>query len=724
VNVDRLSDFIYTRSRLIIAFVVVMNLIALASLTRFAIDTDITGFFTAGNKVYDEYLALTEKYDISESVVVLIEDTESLLAADNMLAVHELVTAIEALPEVREVQSFLPSEYPAGNLMMAVDERFIERHYEVLRDFTRQRHSLADELLSSDEGTGLISITLKHDADGEEVVEKLERIVDRTRGVSISLAGDPVIGTTLEWYLWRIILLLPPAAGSLVLLVFYRMLRNKRLTLLSMLPAAFGTLWTFGTVFLQGEAVNVVTAISPIFILVMGSADGLHYTTHLLEKLSLHPDRRILTRETMRMVLKPIVLTSVTTMAGFGSLAWSDLVPLRQMGIYVPLGIGYACFLSVFFLPALLTRIHLPAERPPEGDGLLSFFVSLRRRRGVIFAGVVLLLGIAVINLPQLKVVTDPLLYFKEDSAIRKTFRTVEDTFGGALVIIGEIPATCGLDTLRSADCAESVLDMERELERMPGVLSVRSLFDVVQTAHELQSGLLGYPESPGEVSLILDAMDDDDLASWYSADGIRLVARTSRLDSEDVEALLRFRDAHPELRTLNGTPVLYNEMNRLTVRSQVQSLALALALVFLMLAAGFKEPRAALFALVPIGLTIVAILAALVVTGYNLNMVTATLSAVTVGVGVDYAIHLISGIQYYRAQGLAMADAVDTALFSVSRPVLASAFGLCAGISVMFLSPLHIHSQVATVMWVAMTVSSLGALALIPLFYTIRHCS
>jgi predicted RND superfamily exporter protein len=234
----------------------------------------------------------------------------------------------------------------------------------------------------------------------------------------------------------------------------------------------------------------------------------------------------------------------------------------------------------------------------------------------------------------------------------------------------------------------------------------------------------LGYPESPGEVSLILDAMDDDDLASWYSADGIRLVARTSRLDSEDVEALLRFRDSHTELRTLNGTPVLYNEMNRLTVRSQVQSLALALVLVFLMLAAGFRELRAALFALVPIGLTIVAILAALVVTGYNLNMVTATLSAVTVGVGVDYAIHLISGIQYHRAQGLAIADAVDTALFSVSRPVLASAFGLCAGISVMFLSPLHIHSQVATVMWVAMTVSSLGALALIPLFYTVRNRS
>jgi len=285
--------------------------------------------------------------------------------------------------------------------------------------------------------------------------------------------------------------------------------------------------------------------------------------------------------------------------------------------------------------------------------------------------------------------------------------------------MIGEIPAPRGLDTLRVADNAEAVLDMERDLERMPGVLSARSLFDVIKQAYEAQTGRIGYPESPAAVSLIIEAMDEDDIASWYSEDGLRLVARTSDLDSEDVAALQQFRERYPELRTLNGTPILYNEMNRLTVRSQVQSLGLALVLVFLMLMFAFRDPRAAVYALVPIMVTIVALMGALVVTGYNLNMVTATLSAVTVGVGVDYAIHLISGIQYYRTRGLAVVDAVETALGTVSRPVLASAFGLSAGISVMFLSPLHIHTEVATVMWVAMTVSSFGALALIPLFYT-----
>ena len=430
--------------------------------------------------------------------------------------------------------------------------------------------------------------------------------------------------------------------------------------------------------------------------------------------MALCKDRYTLTLETMKMVLKPIVLTSITTMAGFGSLAWSSLEPLRQMGIYVPLGIGYACLLSVFFLPALLTRIELPKDHHVQENGVITFFVNLPQHKTVILVAVAILLGVSAYNLPNLKVVSDPLLYFKQGSDIRTTFQTVEDSFGGALVILGDIKAPEGLRTTRDADYAEDVLDMERNLERVPGILTATSLFDVVLKG----SGQTDYPESPATVNLILERLDDEDLESWYAEDGLRLVARTTDLTSEDVAALRDFVADNPELRTLNGTPVLYDELNRLTVQSQVRSLGLALVLVFLMLAAVFREWKAAFYALVPISITIVAVMGTLAATGYNLNMVTATLSAITVGVGVDYAIHLISGIQYYRGLGMDTAQSTKEALASVSRPVLASAFGLTAGVSVMFLSPLHIHTEVATMMWVAMTISSFGALALIPLFY------
>jgi predicted RND superfamily exporter protein len=123
-----------------------------------------------------------------------------------------------------------------------------------------------------------------------------------------------------------------------------------------------------------------------------------------------------------------------------------------------------------------------------------------------------------------------------------------------------------------------------------------------------------------------------------------------------------------------------------------------------------------------PIVLTIAAVLTFLVVSNFNLNVLTANLSAIVIGVGVDYSIHLISGIYYFRRQGLEGSEAVEAAIGSVSRPVLANAYGLSIGLSVLFFSPLLIHIQASAVMWVAMVISSAAALLIIPQFYRGRR--
>ena len=174
-----------------------------------------------------------------------------------------------------------------------------------------------------------------------------------------------------------------------------------------------------------------------------------------------------------------------------------------------------------------------------------------------------------------------------------------------------------------------------------------------------------------------------------------------------------------PDIRIITGMPVLFDEMNRLVVESQIRSLGLALVLIFIMLLVTIRKLRAALVAMLPIVLTIAAILTLLAITGFQLNILTANISAISIGVGVDYAIHLISGIYYFRREGQNAPDSVDSALLSLSRPIMANALGLAIGLSILFFSPLRIHTQAATVMWVAMLVSSLAALLLIPIFYS-----
>jgi len=718
--VERIASFIYNRSRLIIVLVAILNIVALASLFRFKLDTDFLSLFTEGNPKAEEYNQLNEKYQIGEAISVLIEQDDSLLDKENLQAVYRLQEKIEELDGIYRVQSFIPSEVSMGGHTITDMEEFIDRHSDLLRDFIEDRYFLTEQFLSDDRSKGAIIATLALDAVPGDVVDSLERIIQNEGRLTLSLAGNEIIKDTLWSYLIRIIFILPPCAGILVLFVFFLIIRNGKFTILSIIPAGLAVLWTVGTIFWSGQKLNLVTVISPIFVLVIGSAYGLHYVTHFMDNIPKYSDRRQLTVETMGMVGTPIFLATITTMAGFASLTWTEVQAMRQMGIFVSLGIGYAGFIALFFLPAVLSRMKLPSQLPPTQQGNVTrLILAASRHRALVVAVFLAIVAVAAFYIPRLDVVSNQLMFFKGDSQIRQTFDKVEKYFGGALYLTGEIVADRGIDTLRDYNFAEDILDAERELERMPGVKSVLSIFDMVVGINEMVTGRDEYPESPRVIQRFLTQIDDEDLEIWVSDDGFRMMLRTEELESLDVDRVENFVAEHPDIRLISGMPVLFEEMNKLVVQSQTQSLGLALILVFIMLLVTIRRFGAALIALIPIVITITAIMGFLVISKFNLNILTANLSAISVGVGVDYSIHLISGIYYFRKQGLGRSESVDAALSSVSRPVLANAFGLAIGLSILFFSPLRIHMQAASVMWVAMVVSSLAALLLIPIFYS-----
>ncbi|MFC2017419.1 RND family transporter [Chloroflexota bacterium] len=719
----RLANFVYNKSRLIIILVAILNIAALASFFRFNLDTDFLSLFIEGNPKAEEYDHLNEKYQIGEAISVLIEQDDSLLDKENLQAVYKLQEDIEKIDGIYQVRSFIPSEISVRGHIFQVDEEFIDRHSDLLEDFIEGNHFLTKQLLSYDRSKGALIANLEVDATAGDVVESLGEIIQTEECLTLSLAGNEIIKDTLWNYLIRIIFILPPSAIILVLLVFFLILRNRKFTILAIIPAGLAALWTLGTIFLSGQELSLITAISPIFIVVIGSAYGLHYVSHFMDNMPRYSDRRRLTVETLRMVGTPIFLATITTMAGFASLTWTEVLAMRQMGIFVSLGIGYAGFLALFFLPAVLSRIKLPAKQPQVRESrLTSLVLAASRHRAPIALGFLAIVAVSAFYIPRLEVVSNQLMFFKEDSQIRQTFDKVEKYFGGALPLTAEIVSDRGTGTLRDYNFAEDILDTERELERLPGVQSAVSLFDMISGISEMITGQDDYPESPRFIQRLLMQIDDEDLETWVSDDGLRMMIRTEDLGSVDIDRLEDFVAEHPEIRLITGMPVLFNEMNKLVVQSQIQSLVLALALIFIMLLVTIRRFGAALVALIPVVITITAILGMLSISKFNLNMMTANLSAIAIGVGVDYSIHLISGIYYFRKQGMGKGESVNSALSSVSRPVLANAFGLAIGLSMLFFSPLRIHMQVASVMWVAMVVSSIAALLLIPIFYSRRN--
>ena len=125
-----------------------------------------------------------------------------------------------------------------------------------------------------------------------------------------------------------------------------------------------------------------------------------------------------------------------------------------------------------------------------------------------------------------------------------------------------------------------------------------------------------------------------------------------------------------------------------------------------------YRRLRPTLVALVPLVLTIAALLGFIAASGIQLNLITAVASSIVIGVGIDYAIHFVAAIDHARDGGPGyVLRAIDRA----GRPIVANALGIAIALSALLLSPLRPHHHISGIMWVSMTVAALGALIVIP---------
>ncbi|MDX2446799.1 MAG: MMPL family transporter [Desulfobacterales bacterium] len=133
-----------------------------------------------------------------------------------------------------------------------------------------------------------------------------------------------------------------------ILLISMFFLRRPLLAVLAVVPAVLGLIWTLGMMNVAGIELNLVTVLIAPMILGLGVDDALHVLNRHQEKPGALP-------VTMGAVSGAVLMTSATTIIGFGSLAFADLPSLRALGITVSIGMVCCAVTSLVVLPALLT---------------------------------------------------------------------------------------------------------------------------------------------------------------------------------------------------------------------------------------------------------------------------------------------------------------------------------------------------------------------------------
>ncbi len=692
---DRIATAIVARSRMILALTGILTVAAAAMLFRMDFNADIAAVVLEGHERGEAFKALQAEYATADPINVLatIDGQATFREKEGLVALVELRERLAAVDGVAAVASIVPDTNPLTG------EPITAATIEVLPGPAvaglLELSPVADLLLDEQGANTLLLVVPGGDA--LTVARDLGDVAPPP-GLSLTFSGNPVVFATVLDVLSLILLFIPPVVILLLVVVFYATIGDRRLSVLAIVPAALGSIWTFGLIFGLGREVDIVTVIVPIFVVVMGSADGLHFVTHFQQEAETGGDAVARVRSALAHVGIPMILTTISTAAGFLSLVATDVQPIRQLGLFAAIGIVFAGIISFFALPALMSHITVDPKHHTAllGPRVTSGLKRLVRSRVPAASLTIGLLAFALWFIPRLDVNSDQLFFFKDDDPVRVAFERTEELFGGATPLFGEFafdPATgaTGLDAVAAASL---------ELERLPGVREVFSIADVASSL------------PPAQVGALLNEEITLPLGDMVSDDGLRFVLFPSEFSTEDLRAWLDVADSNDTIRVLTGMPVVWDEIARLVLRAQVASLIVAFALVALMLALAYRRLRETLVSLAPILLTVLTLLGFIAASGIQLNLLTAVISSIVIGVGIDYAIHFVAAIDNARSGGPGyVLRAIDRA----GRPIAANALGIAVALTALWLSPLKIHSQVSMIMWVAMTTAALSAITVIP---------
>lgn len=698
----RLTDFLHRRGPLVLAAAAALMIVAILGISGLSIDTRFEVFMPPDSVSKQAMESMTASFGDAGQIVAMVETPHD---GPSLKKLEPLAQRLAALPTLAAVEPPLPESV----LALAPDE---------LGDAVSAIEKMTGGATLPEHGGREYALFRLMPADGANpraLVHEVEQVFAAS-GVSVTLAGEPYLEAKVFDYVLRILLVLPPVAVLLMLLVFSLRIGSARATLLSMVPAVVGAVLTLGGLAWIAGSVSIVSVLVPIFVVVLGSADGLHVTSHVLDALGTGESNRSAISHTLRAVGFPITMTTVTTMAGFLSLFAVNSQALRGLALTAAGGILVAGIATWFVLPALLLRQKpLQRRRQASRDRLVGL---LGRMRGAPSA--VLAVGLVVAAVPGVFLVDSSFSMvevYKPNTEVRRSLDRVSEVTGGAIPVYLTYDAGEPWDP----DLAKAVLRFQDRANQLGIVSHGVSVYGVVRNAYEARGIGTGYPQSEEAARSIASAIEAENPAFFHtflSADGTGRAAffladlddRT--LDGFETLAQEVSSETGLELRPV-GTAFVMKQMNDQIVPQQVWSLLLAAGLVLVISAITQRSLALGFVATVPIAVTLVAAFGVMGYAGIDLSIITCIMSGLTVGVGIDYAIHYVA--LYRQARSRKSADPASEALSYVATPILANALGLAIGFSAMAFSPLAIHVTLSILMWVTMVVSALVTLTLLP---------
>lgn len=630
----------------------------------------------------------------------------------------------------------IPDDYDGSPDALERLKRNVERSNEIGQLVARDQHSTiiyVPLLTTTADGKPLdyavLSTQLEHlrQTYGGEVAEI------RITGFA-KVVGDLIDGL-------RQILSFFAIAILITTVMLYAYTRCVRSTMLVVLCSLVAVVWQLGLLPLLGHELDPYSVLVPFLVFAIGMSHGAQKMNGIMQDIGRGMPKVVAARYTFRRLFLAGLMALICDAVGFAVLMLINIEVIRDLALIASIGVAVLIFTNLILLPILLSFLGVSAaaavrslrEEQDEHNGvarpaLWRFLDQFTRRRGAtvaVLVSLVLLVGGFLVSL-QLKIGDlDPgAPELRADSRYNRDSAYLSEHYGASNDVLAVMVTTpeqqcANVDTLMRVD------QLEWTLAQLPGVEATNSLarlnramsmglnegspkwYELVNSQSVANTITAGAPRGLYNETcnlLTVYAYLKDHKADTLSSvvDTVEQFAATH--DTDEVRFLLAAGNAGIEA----ATNIVVKQSNR-DMLLWVYAAVTALCFVT------FRSWRAVLCAVIPLVVTSVLCEALMVALGIGVKVSTLPVIALGVGIGVDYALYVMSILLAGLRQGDSLSDAYRTALRLTGKVVLLTGVTLAVGVLTWALSPIKFQSDMGILLAFMFIWNMVGALLLLP---------
>lgn len=526
--------------------------------------------------------------------------------------------------------------------------------------------------------------------------------------------------------------------------IIYSFTRCLRSTLTVLGCSLIGVVWQLGLVVFLGYGLDPFSILVPFLIFAIGISHGAQKMNGVMQDIGRGIPRLQAARYTFRRLFIPGLTALLSDAVGFGVLMLIDIPVIRELALTASIGVAILVITNLILLPLVLSYIgvnpvaaqrslkHEQAGADNEGFGkvwALLYRLTERRWASVAIAVAVVLGGLGYLHGKGLQVgdLDAGAPELRADSRYNLDNAFITSNFG----ISSDVFAVMVKTPAEQCSTFETLVEIDRlgwRLAQVPGVQQTASLADTVRTY--IAGSLEGNPKwmTVSDNQGLIDAQIGN-AVSWNSEflnNQCSLTPVLAYLSDHKAATLDSVVKVAAEFAAANSTEERefllaagsagIEAVTNIEVReANSVMLMYVYGAVILVCFATFRSWRAVVVAILPLMLTSILAEALMVELGIGIKVATLPVVALGVGIGVDYAIYLLSVQLAQQRAGLNLADSYRCAVAFSGKVVALIGVTLAAGVVTWFWSPIKFQADMGILLTFMFLCNMIGALILVP---------